>query len=145
MSSRGRSCAFRDRRGGAGRSVGVPGEGLRWRQGAVSPAADAGAADLCLRERHFLLAADGAGEPPRHRRAFRGRPPASGPRPAEIARREALAAKLDAACARLEAEARAEAEAARPDPAAGTAESPDRSGQRADAYPSGEGRGRQSR
>ena len=78
--------------------------------------------------------------------------------PAEIARREALAAKLDAACARLEAEARAEAEAARPeyeakkaaydakegrrgrppaaarpDPAAGTAEQPDRSGQRADA------------
>ena len=36
-------------------------------------------------------------------------------------------------CARLEAEARAEAEAARPGPAAGTAESPDRSGQRADA------------
>ena len=34
--------------------------------------------------------------------------------PAEIARREALKAKLDAACARLEAEARAEAEAARP-------------------------------
>lgn len=34
--------------------------------------------------------------------------------PAEIARREALRAKLDAACARLEAEARAEAEAARP-------------------------------
>ncbi|MBL6079862.1 transposase [Belnapia sp. T18] len=35
--------------------------------------------------------------------------------PAEIARREALKAKLDAACARLEAEARAEAEAARPE------------------------------
>src|SRR4029077_105848 len=35
--------------------------------------------------------------------------------PAELARREALKAKLDAACARLEAEARAEAEAARPD------------------------------
>jgi transposase len=35
--------------------------------------------------------------------------------PAEIARREALKAKLDAACARLEAQARAEAEAARPD------------------------------
>ena len=34
--------------------------------------------------------------------------------PAELARREALRAKLDAACARLEAEARAEAEAARP-------------------------------
>jgi len=34
--------------------------------------------------------------------------------PAELARREALKAKLDAACARLEAEARAEAEAARP-------------------------------
>lgn len=34
--------------------------------------------------------------------------------PAEITRREALKAKLDAACARLEAEARAEAEAARP-------------------------------
>ena len=34
--------------------------------------------------------------------------------PAEIARRETLAAKLDAACARLQAEARAEAEAARP-------------------------------
>lgn len=34
--------------------------------------------------------------------------------PAEIARREALAAKLDAACTRLEAEARAEAEATRP-------------------------------
>jgi transposase len=34
--------------------------------------------------------------------------------PAEIARREALAAKLDAACARLEAQARDEAEAARP-------------------------------
>jgi transposase len=34
--------------------------------------------------------------------------------PAEIARREALKAKLDAACARLEAEARAEADAARP-------------------------------
>src|SRR5215210_2999500 len=34
--------------------------------------------------------------------------------PKEIARREALKAKLDAACARLEAEARAEAEAARP-------------------------------
>ncbi len=34
--------------------------------------------------------------------------------PAEIARREALAAKLDEACARLEAEARAEAEAAMP-------------------------------
>jgi hypothetical protein len=33
--------------------------------------------------------------------------------PAELARREALKAKLDAACARLEAEARAEAEAAR--------------------------------
>ena len=33
--------------------------------------------------------------------------------PAEIARREALKAKLDAACARLEAEARAEADAAR--------------------------------
>ena len=35
--------------------------------------------------------------------------------PAEIARREALKAKLDAACARLEQQARAEAEAARPD------------------------------
>ena len=35
--------------------------------------------------------------------------------PAELARRETLKAKLDAACARLEAEARAEAEAARPD------------------------------
>ena len=35
--------------------------------------------------------------------------------PAEVARREALKAKLDAACARLEAEARAEAEAARPE------------------------------
>src|SRR5215218_2828587 len=34
--------------------------------------------------------------------------------PAEIARRETLKAKLDAACVRLEAEARAEAEAARP-------------------------------
>jgi transposase len=34
--------------------------------------------------------------------------------PAEIARRETLKAKLDEACARLEAEARAEAEAARP-------------------------------
>ena len=34
--------------------------------------------------------------------------------PAELARREALKAKLDAACARLEAEARAEAEASRP-------------------------------
>ncbi len=34
--------------------------------------------------------------------------------PAEIARGEALKAKLDAACARLEAQARAEAEAARP-------------------------------
>lgn len=34
--------------------------------------------------------------------------------PAELARREALKVKLDAACARLEAEARAEAEAARP-------------------------------
>ena len=34
--------------------------------------------------------------------------------PAEIARRETLQAKLDAACARLEAQARAEAEAARP-------------------------------
>jgi transposase len=34
--------------------------------------------------------------------------------PKEIARREALKAKLDAACARLEAEARAEADAARP-------------------------------
>ena len=38
--------------------------------------------------------------------------------PAEIARREALKAKLDAACARLEDETRAEAEAARPDYAA---------------------------
>jgi transposase len=35
--------------------------------------------------------------------------------PAEIARREALAAKLDAACARLEEQARAQAHAARPD------------------------------
>ena len=35
--------------------------------------------------------------------------------PAELARRETLKAKLDAACARLEAEAKAEAEAARPD------------------------------
>ncbi len=34
--------------------------------------------------------------------------------PAELARREALKAKLDAACARLEAQARAEAEASRP-------------------------------
>jgi transposase len=34
--------------------------------------------------------------------------------PAEIARREALMAKLDAACARLEAQAKAEAEAATP-------------------------------
>src|SRR4051794_29870225 len=34
--------------------------------------------------------------------------------PEELARREALKAKLDTACARLEAEARAEAEAARP-------------------------------
>src|SRR5204863_6275250 len=34
--------------------------------------------------------------------------------PPEIARREALKAKLDAACARLEAEAKAQAEAARP-------------------------------
>ncbi|MDQ2804054.1 MAG: IS1182 family transposase, partial [Pseudomonadota bacterium] len=34
--------------------------------------------------------------------------------PAELARREALKAKLDAACARLEAEAKAHAEAARP-------------------------------
>jgi hypothetical protein len=34
--------------------------------------------------------------------------------PAELARREALKAKLDAACARLEAQARAEADAARP-------------------------------
>lgn len=35
--------------------------------------------------------------------------------PAELARREALKAKLDAACARMEAEARAKAEAERPD------------------------------
>jgi len=35
--------------------------------------------------------------------------------PAEIARREALEAKLDAACARLEADARAEAESERPE------------------------------
>lgn len=35
--------------------------------------------------------------------------------PAEIARREALKAKLDAACTRLEAEAKAEAEAGRPE------------------------------
>ncbi|MBI0539738.1 DDE transposase [Roseomonas sp. KE2513] len=35
--------------------------------------------------------------------------------PAEIARREALRAKLDAACARLEEQARADAEAARPE------------------------------
>lgn len=35
--------------------------------------------------------------------------------PAEIARREALKAKLDAACTRLEEQARAEAEAARPE------------------------------
>ena len=35
--------------------------------------------------------------------------------PAEIARREALTAKLDAACARLEAEAKARAEAERPE------------------------------
>ena len=35
--------------------------------------------------------------------------------PAELARREALKAKLDAACERLEAQARAEAEAARPE------------------------------
>jgi transposase len=35
--------------------------------------------------------------------------------PVELARREALKAKLDAACERLEAEARAEAQAARPD------------------------------
>jgi hypothetical protein len=35
--------------------------------------------------------------------------------PAELARRAALKAKLDVACARLEAEARAEAAAARPD------------------------------
>ena len=35
--------------------------------------------------------------------------------PAELARRETLKAKLDAACARLEEDARAEAEAARPD------------------------------
>jgi transposase len=35
--------------------------------------------------------------------------------PAELARRETLKAKLDAACARLEDEARAEADAARPD------------------------------
>jgi transposase len=35
--------------------------------------------------------------------------------PAEIARREALKAKLDAACARLEAEAKAQAEAERPE------------------------------
>lgn len=35
--------------------------------------------------------------------------------PKELARREALKAKLDAACAHLEAEARAEAEAARPE------------------------------
>ena len=35
--------------------------------------------------------------------------------PAEIARREALTAKLDAACARLEAEAKAQAEAERPE------------------------------
>lgn len=41
--------------------------------------------------------------------------------PAEIARRCALKAKLDAACARLEAQARAEAEAARPDYQAKTA------------------------
>ena len=34
--------------------------------------------------------------------------------PGELARREALRAKLDAACARMEADARAEAEAARP-------------------------------
>jgi hypothetical protein len=34
--------------------------------------------------------------------------------PAELARREALKAKLDAACARLEAEAKAQAEAERP-------------------------------
>ena len=34
--------------------------------------------------------------------------------PAELARRQALKAKLDAACARLEAEAKAQAEAARP-------------------------------
>lgn len=38
--------------------------------------------------------------------------------PAEIARREALEARLDAACARLEEQARAAAEAARPDYAA---------------------------
>ncbi len=78
--------------------------------------------------------------------------------PAELARREALKAKLDAACARLEAEARAQAEAARPAyeakkavydaktgtprppaqaagrrAAAGAAKQPDRPGQRADA------------
>ena len=60
--------------------------------------------------------------------------------PAEIARREILQAKLDAACARLEAQARAEAEAARPSagaarrwPITGAPEQSHRPGQRVDA------------
>jgi transposase len=50
--------------------------------------------------------------------------------PAEIARREALLAKLDAACARLEAQAKAEAEAAQPAYAEKIAEYEQRTGRR---------------
>ena len=173
------------------------------REAAVSPASDAGTADLLLCQWHLLVASDRAGHLSRHRRAFCCRQSAPRPRhdcgvpphqysrdeaaflqvlllaresgllrlgtvsidgtkidanaskirsvrydraqelraklaadiaaltaqaeaadaidqdpqalPEELARREALKAKLDAACARLEAEARAEAEAARPE------------------------------
>jgi hypothetical protein len=52
--------------------------------------------------------------------------------PAEMARRAALKAKLDAACARMEAEAKAQADAERPDDEARKAAYDAKKGRRAD-------------
>lgn len=109
----------------------------RW-EGAVLPARVAGLADLRIRQRHLLLAADRAGDilrPGAHydrAKELREKPAAditeltakAKAADAEeqpdrqalsdgITRREALQAKLDAACARLVEQARAEAEVVR--------------------------------
>lgn len=67
------------------------------------------------KERRAQLAADIADLTARAEAADAEGQPDPQALPAEIARREALKAKLDAACARLEEQARAEAEAAQPE------------------------------
>lgn len=62
MAAGGRCGAFHRGGGGAGAAGGLFSAPADWRQGAVSSAPDAGAADLRLCERRVLVASDRTGD-----------------------------------------------------------------------------------